>query len=249
MSVLDYLATRRKKNQAVESSAWSQYRDLLQQFVDGQEVDTAAADEIIAAAGKTEAELQGAVEVLAKRIEWHSQVERAKDAEQQARKAERDLQTAQEAINAVVAKQQPAIDTARAALHAANSAVMAAGYAREHLTGTVLDPTLLASVDELNDERRGLLGQRREVERRIAQCHKPYYETMLAGLLAEQRRVLPADATSGNRLHAAIKQTKESIKHAERDEQAHAAQLDQLNSRLDESSDELARLHEKMISP
>ena len=92
MSVLDYLATRRKKNQAVESSAWSQYRDLLQQFVSGQEVDTQRADGIIAAAGKSEGELQADVELLAKRLEWHSQVEQAKDAEQQARAAERDLQ-------------------------------------------------------------------------------------------------------------------------------------------------------------
>ncbi len=181
-SVLEFITGRKQKSRAAESTAWQRYRELIEKFVDGTEVDTDLADQILDEAGQNESDLQRDVDVLTERRRLARQLADCENAEQALRT---ELATIEELVSQLrdfESKIHPKIQAARERYNAAERKAHQRSSAAAKLYETVMDPALLDREKALVKENAELNSAIRDLDNDIKSLNLPYYETQVANL-------------------------------------------------------------------
>jgi len=249
VSLLSFLKSREITRRDEQLSAWSRYRDLLQRFADGDEVDSSQADLILDAAGKSESDLQHDVSLLERRITWRQQLDDGETAEQDGREAEAAIERAQQAIDAAVRKHQPSIDAALAIKQASQHRAAVASYARESLAGELLNQGLAVRIKNLNSELRGLQADRRELEERAAGLNIDYWQRKIESHESAKAKLSTLDATSKAHHAKRIAEARQRLDEATEKSRRFERELASIQQAIESIEAELADCHERMLLP
>ena len=143
MNFATLINSLRTTRQTEQRTAYQQYLSLVRELASGKEIDAAAAESVLAAAGKTEDDLQADVILQQQRLQWHSQLQQRQQALADRAGAEMELAKAQAALQSAYDKLAPAVDAARLRLAEIDQLQMTTAQVEHHLCGQVLDRDLL----------------------------------------------------------------------------------------------------------
>ena len=249
MTLLDFLRNRESTRRDQQLSTWQRYRDLLERFVAGDEVDSVEADLILDAANKSEADLQSDVELLERRITWRKQLDDGATAEADARQADAAIERAQQAIEKAITKYQPAIDAALAVKQSSEHRRTIARYAEQNLAGELLDQGLADRIKNLNSELRALQADRRELEEKTAGLNLAYWQRIIDSHQNAMKSLSTLDATS--RAHHTKRIAEARARHDEATEKSRRferelASIEQQTTAIER---ELAECQKAMLEP
>ena len=167
MALADLIGKLRSKKQAAHRSEFGHYLGLIKSLASGSEIDADECSHILAVIGKDEDDLSRDVGVQVQRFTWAAQLQAHQQAGTDRLLAERDLATAQRALQAAYDKLQPAVDAAHDRLNDANLRFLTTQNADSKLAENILDQELLqreaALIPELqtiNAELRPLVADR-----------------------------------------------------------------------------------------
>ena len=167
MTVVELISKLRSKKQAAHRSEFGHYLGLIKSLASGSEIDADECSHILAVIGKDEDDLSRDVGVQVQRFTWAAQLQANQQAGTDRLLAERDLATAQRALQAAYDKLQPAVDAAHDMLNDANLRFLTTQNADSKLAENILDQELLqreaALIPELqtiNAELRPLVADR-----------------------------------------------------------------------------------------
>ena len=249
MNVLDFLSRRQARQRDEHVTAWQRYRRLLQSFVDGVEIDVHEADEIIAGANKSEAELQRDVELLARRHEWRGQIDAAAAAAEEQKQAEAEIAEVNRKIREYSDKLQPKADAARERLRAAEARRGAEHIARQGLRRSVMDPDVRDRMTVLQADRQELAETLKNAKEQAKQNNVGYWQGRLA---SAQRRIAKTnrdDRNSCQALEQEITLCRTELSDAEQGVGPWQREAAAAERRLAEIEIELEQLHERSLEP
>ena len=249
VSLLTFLKSRESTRRDEQLSAWSRYRGLLERFVAGDEVDSVEADLILDAANKSEADLQSDVELLEKRLAWRQQLDDGERAEADGREAEAAIEKAQAAIQKAVAKHQPTIDQALAIQQSSEHRRTIARYARESLSGELLDTALSQRIKDLNAKLRRLQADRRELEERAAALNQDYWRRQILSHEAAKAKISTLDALSKAHHTKRIVEARARLEEASEKARRFESELGTIQQAIESIEKELADCREAMLLP
>ena len=247
MSLLDFLNYRQAKRIDESQTAWQRYRELLQRFASGEEVDSVEADLILEEAGKTESDLQSDVALLEQRIQWAAQLESSSEAEADRAHAENEIYRMVAEVESLQAKFAGPMQNHRNRIAQCDSVMTAAAYARENLAGSILDPVLKSKTDSLNSELRLLQGDRREAEEGLRGCNLAYWRRTLEGAREQRKKLSQFDQISDRHWHAKCKEYSEGLKHAEERAERYEADIAATEKRITVIRAQLEECHARML--
>ena len=249
MSLLDFLTYRQAKRIDESQTAWQRYRELLQRFASGEEIDSTEADLILEQAGKSEADLQSDVALLEQRIQWAEQLDGASEAEHDRALAELEIHRMVAEVEALQAKHAPKMQEHRNRIAQCDSILTQSQFAKSNLVGSVIDPQLSARIDSLNGELRLLHGDKREAEEALSGCNLSYWRTSLEGARENRERLSTFDETGHRHWHGKIREYQNGLDNAEAIAKRHQAEIDALAKRIAAIQAELAECHDQMLQP
>lgn len=125
------------------------FRGLVAKIADGQEPDADTVDSVLSAAGKTADDLREAVERLAHRRQLREQFRRLPELEAEKQKVEREIASANAALEAAERRHHEAVAPLEARLAEIRELVSAGEAARRHLADGCTDAGLLARYRKL----------------------------------------------------------------------------------------------------
>ena len=143
MAIAELISKLRTKKQAAARSAFGHYLGLVRDLASGSEIDADEAGHILAAAAKTETDIERDVATQVQRNAWHSTKQRNAQAVADEAFAQRDVATAQAALQAAHDRLLPAVTLAHARLADARFRASTSGNADEFLGEHILDHELL----------------------------------------------------------------------------------------------------------
>ena len=167
MGLTTLLDSLRNKKQAAHRSAFGHYLATVRDLASGSEIDADECSHILAVIGKDEDDLSRDVGVQVQRFSWAAQLQANQQAATDRLLAERDLATAQRALQAAYDKLQPAVDAAHDRLNDANLRFLTTQGADSRLAENILDQELLQreaalipALQTINAELRPLVADR-----------------------------------------------------------------------------------------
>jgi len=250
MSVLAFLQKRKVQKSSVQQSVWSLYRQLLELFASGGEIDTDEADMILDRAGKNESDLQTDLETFQQRVGWSSAIAASTTAVSVMTAASAELQSLSQQIADLKTKLAPKIESAierhRTAEHLANLGSIAVQQLRE----TVQDPTIIQRRAELQTEVQKIRERQRQIEESIKRCHVKYWKSLIDScdkkLNSETKKLDPIAKSEirKQRLDAVGR-----LAHAEAEERPLLASLEALAAELRELKIESSALERSAQLP
>ena len=249
VNLITFLRNRESTRRDEQQTAWQRYRDLLQRFADGMEVDSTEADLILEQAGKSEADLQHDVALLEKRIAWRQQLDDGATAEADASQAEAAIEKAQRAIDAAVRKYQPTIDAAIGIQRASEHRRTVARYARESLAGELLDQALSQRIKDLNSELRALQADRRAIEERAAALNAPYWARKIESHETAMESLSDLDNTSKAHHTKRIAEARARLDEATEKSRRFERELASIQQQMTAIEQELATCQKAMLEP
>lgn len=169
-----FFGIKRQRQQERAATEWDRYRKLLQDFTDGVEVDVDEADEIMAAVGRDENQLQADIETYQKRLAARKQIDIAKEAEIEERKLGAELSDLHAQLNALQEKLGPKIEELSRQYEAASNRKLGGAYAERTLQATVMDPYIGEREESLKEKLKELGERHRELESYIRDCGEQY---------------------------------------------------------------------------
>ena len=143
MALAELISKLRSKKQAAHRSEFGHYLGLIKSLASGSEIDADECSHILDANGKDESNLEHDVGVQVQRFTWAAQLQAHQQAGTDRLLAERDLATAQRALQAAYDKLQPAVDAAHDRLNDANLRFLTTQNADSKLAENILDQELL----------------------------------------------------------------------------------------------------------
>ena len=143
MGLTTLLDSLRNKKQAAHRSKFSHYITLVRDLASGAEIDADEAGHVLTVADKSEDDLSRDVNLQQSRNTWAAQLQANQQASTDRLRAERDLATAQRALQAAFDKLQPAVDAAHDLLNDANLRYLTTQGADSKLAENILDQELL----------------------------------------------------------------------------------------------------------
>lgn len=249
VSLLSFLKSREITRRDEQLSVWSRYRDLLQRFADGNEVDSVEADLILEAANKSESDLQHDVELLERRLAWRKQLDDGAKAEADAIQADAAIEKAQQAIEKAIAKYQPSIDAALAIKQSSQHRAAVASYAEQNLAGELLDTGLADRIKDLNRELRGLQADRRELEERAAGLNQDYWRRKIDSHQNAMKSLSTLDNTSRAHHTKRIAEARARLDEATEKSRRFERELASIEQQTTAIERELAECRERMLLP
>ena len=167
MALAELIGKLRSKKQAAHRSEFGYYLGLIKSLASGAEIDSDEVAAVLDATNKDESNLERDVGIQQQRFSWAAQLQANQQAGTDRLLAERDLATAQRALQAAYDKLQPAVDAAHDRLNDANLRFLTTQNADSKLAENILDQELLqreaALIPELqtiNAELRPLVADR-----------------------------------------------------------------------------------------
>lgn len=181
MSVFD--TVKRLKDALVrnkaEQGSWSDYKSILQDILNGVEVDPTQAENICNEIGKSLDDLATDAEVYSKRLAWQAEIEASKAAAPRLQailseidKAVKEYQDATTKHNQRMASLQPQ----RSELE---HTVSRKGIAEQGLRQNVQDPLIIYQREQVRKEILGLVDQERELDYRINGTEATSYRVLI----------------------------------------------------------------------
>jgi predicted transcriptional regulator len=143
MGLTTLLDSLRNKKQAAHRSKFSHYITLVRDLASGAEIDADEAGHVLTVADKSEDDLSRDVNLQQSRNTWAAQLQANQQASTDRIAAERDLATAQRALQAAYDKLLPAVDAAHDRVADANLRFLTTQGADHKLAENVLDQDLL----------------------------------------------------------------------------------------------------------
>jgi len=249
LTLLNFLRNRETTRRDEQQTAWQRYRELLERFADGMEVDSTEADLILEQAGKSESDLQRDVSLLEKRIAWRKQLDDGATAEADAIQADAAIERAQQAIEKAITKYQPAIDQALAVKQSSEHRRTIARYARESLSGELLDTALAQRIETLNRELRALQADRRELEEKTAGLNIDYWQRKIESHESAKAKLSTLDATSKAHHAKRIAEARARLDEASEKSRRFERELASIQQQMTAIERELAECRERMLLP
>ena len=143
MGLTTLLDSLRNKKQAAHRSKFSHYITLVRDLASGAEIDADEAGHVLTVADKSEDDLSRDVNLQQSRNTWAAQLQANQQASTDRIAAERDLATAQRALQAAYDKLLPAVDAAHDRVADANLRFLTTQGADSKLAENILDQELL----------------------------------------------------------------------------------------------------------
>ena len=143
MALAELIGKLRSRKQATERTAFGYYIEAVRKLASGSEIDSDEVAAVLDATGKDESNLEHDVGVQVRRFTWAAQLQANQQAGTDRLFAERDLATAQRALQAAYDKLQPAVDAAHDRLNDANLRFLTTQGADSRLAENILDHELL----------------------------------------------------------------------------------------------------------
>jgi len=143
MGLTTLLDSLRNKKQAAHRSKFSHYITLVRDLASGAEIDADEAGHVLTVADKSEDDLSRDVNLQQSRNTWAAQLQANQQASHDRLAAERDLATAQRALQAAYDKLLPAVDAAHDRVADANLRFLTTQGADSKLAENILDQELL----------------------------------------------------------------------------------------------------------
>ena len=142
-ALAELIGKLRNKKKAAHRSKFGHYLDTVRDLASGAEIDSDEAAAVLDANGKDESSLEHDVGIQQQRFTWSAQLQANQQAGADRSRAERDLATAQQALQAAYDKLLPAVDAAHDRLNDANLRFLTTQGADSRLAENILDQELL----------------------------------------------------------------------------------------------------------
>ena len=163
MALAELISKLRSRKQAAHRSQFGHYLATVRKLASGSEIDADECSHILDANGKDESNLEHDVGIQQQRNTWAAQLQANQQAVADRVRAERDLATAQRALQEQYDRLMPAVDAAHDLLNDANLRFLTTSGADSRLAENILDQELLQresalipELQKINDELRPL---------------------------------------------------------------------------------------------
>lgn len=253
MTVATLIEKLKSKKQTAERSTFGHYLTIVKELASGVEIDADEAGHVLAAASKSESDLERDVATQTQRLAWHATRLANQKAVADRLSAEAELATAQEALQAAYNRLMPAVDAAQTRLHDANLRHQTSLNADDWLCGNIIDSELLERERTVSAELRNITQELTPLKN--AHTHKQALLSNLETRLAELRSAAsvpwlkPVVGPWLGRVNADIHAIESRIADVKSELKQLDSAIDPRLSRQRELQKELSLIHQQKLIP